>query len=320
MNRVNPNFFILGAPKCGTTALYAYLAEHPQVCVPHTVKEPHFFASDMPGKQIYCGIDDYQTLFQHAKDQDVAIGEGSVFYLYSDAALANIQSFNPKARLIAMLRNPVDAAYSYHQQALYSRNEDELDFEAAWRLQEARARGEHIPPTCQAPQVLQYRALFSYASQLERMFSLFPREQCLIILFDDFARDTQYVYARTLDFLGLKDDKRTEFPRVNEAKTHRFGCLGTLILAPPSWLRTPIVNACRAAGFDYLRPLSHLQRWNTRKFVRASLSPTFRRELEDSFSTDLQEVGKLLGREIPASWLGDNVRQANVANTHPIEE
>ena len=110
-----PNFFIIGAPKCGTTSLANWLAEHPRVFFSDT-KEPHFFCTDG-----YTGVKtlkQYEKLFEDAKPHHLAVGEGSTHYLFSKVAVPNILVYNPDARFIVCLRNPVDMAPSLHSERL----------------------------------------------------------------------------------------------------------------------------------------------------------------------------------------------------------
>ena len=153
-----PNFFILGAPKCGTTALSAYLREHPRVFVSQP-KEPHYFCDDFdyyyaPGQRSEAH---YLGLFADADERHLAVGEASVWYLYSATAARNIIAFAPDARIIVMVRNPVELVPSLHSQLRYMLDEAEPDPAAAWDLLDARARGEGLPDTVRVPEFLQYR-------------------------------------------------------------------------------------------------------------------------------------------------------------------
>ena len=137
---VKPNFFIVGAPKCGTTALYRYLRLHPNIYMP-AKKEPHFFAQDLGSYPAIKTMDQYSALFAGAEPRHTGIGEASVYYLRSTVAIPNIRAFNPEARLIAMFRNPVEMVHSFHSQLLYWSEESVTDFEAAWRLAGSPPRG-----------------------------------------------------------------------------------------------------------------------------------------------------------------------------------
>jgi len=210
-----PSLFISGAPKSGTSALAAYLSKHPEVffCQP---KEPFYWSSDYPRLRRNLKLetlDDYLHLFADSTDQHRVTGEGSTNYLRSSCAIQNILEFNPKAKLIAMLRNPVEVVHAYHAENLFAYWEDEPDFETAWRLQDARLCQRHIPQGCLAEQLLQYRDIASYAGQIERFFALVPAEQRKVIIFDDFKADTRSVFNQTLE--PLKESTQPMLTKAN---------------------------------------------------------------------------------------------------------
>ena len=126
-----PDFFIVGAPKCGTTSMFHYLRQHPQIFMPDN-KEPHYFGKDLikMSDEFIDNEDEYLNLFKDAKS-DQKLGEASTFYLYSKSAYKEIKEYNPDAKIIIMLRNPIDFLHSLHSQLLFSGYEDELDFEIA---------------------------------------------------------------------------------------------------------------------------------------------------------------------------------------------
>jgi len=184
-----PNFFIVGAPKSGTTAMAAYLADHPQVffSVP---KEPHYFATDMPGQQQMNTLDRYEILFKTARDEHKRVGEASVWYLHSSEAMANIKAHSPDAKIVVMLRKPVEMVYSMHAQHLYSTTEHITDFSEAWDYAATRkATGTVNRET--ALQNHFYDEIAAYGTQLERVYTHFPRSQVKVILFDDFNASSQ---------------------------------------------------------------------------------------------------------------------------------
>src|SRR5262249_20365906 len=136
-----PNFFIVGAPKCGTTSMANYLSWHPRIFV-SAVKEPHYFArhtwrnpNDRLIPSYRNSLEHYLKLFQDVPEDSLAVGEASVRYLMNRKSLEEIAEFAPDARIIAMLRNPVDLAYSLHSELLKHYMEDVEDFEKAWGLQ-----------------------------------------------------------------------------------------------------------------------------------------------------------------------------------------
>lgn len=298
-----PDFFIIGAPKCGTTALNDYLNGHPNIFM--GTKETHYFASDMPKSPIRPAttLDGYLEHFKAAPEDSKAVGEASVWYMYSGVALENIRKFNEKAKIIAMLRNPVDMVYSLHSQLLYNRDENIEDFKKAWRLQEKRKRGLEIPRGCAAPSMLQYAMVGRYGEQLERAFGLFPKEQVKVILFDDFASSTSTVYEDVLSFLGVPSDGRENFPRINENKVNKVEFVSDILRRPPSALSSGAKKIKDALGIKSLgiwRMAEWLIKLNTRRGKRKRMPDELRKELVAEFEKDIDKLSLLLGRNLDA--------------------
>lgn len=295
---VKPNFFIVGAPKCGTTALYRYLRLHPNIYMP-AKKEPHFFARDLGAYPAIKTMEDYIALFMGAEPRHRRIGEASVYYLRSVVAIPNILAFNPEARIIAMFRNPVDVVHSFHSQLLYWSEEVVPDFETAWRLQERRSRGESLPHGSRGAFLLQYAEMARFGTQVERLLAVVPAEQVKLILYDDFAASPRRVYSEVVDFLGLPPDERTEFPRINDNKRARVAWLRNLIRKPPPALREVYRGVKSRVGRKRLDAIRQgvIERL-TVKERREPLSPAFRAELVDLFRDDVTLLGRLMGRDL----------------------
>jgi hypothetical protein len=291
-----PDFFLAGAPKCGTSALYTYLAEHRAVFMPR-LKEPHFFCTDLPGLRGIQTDDQYEALFRGAGPR--LCGEASATYLYSRNALPAALTSNPAARVVVLLRNPVDAVYAFHQELEYDLSESVTDFRSAWQLQGSRKQGNDIPHSCSEPAMLQYRAVYHYAEQLPRLFDCVPSDQALVLLFDSLVADPRGVYLRVLEFLGLEDDGRSDFPRVNSAKAHRFPALAraygsaTRLLGP---LYAPLTRVADRVG---VYPSDALERWNVVPRQRPALSDAFRHELLAQFEPDIRAVEEAVGHPLP---------------------
>ncbi|HEX4388611.1 MAG TPA: sulfotransferase [Steroidobacteraceae bacterium] len=199
-----PDFFIVGAPKCGTTALFRYVTAHPAVFTPES-KEPNYFCTDLPRYGHVATLADYEALFSGARGGALT-GEASVLYLYSQVAVAHIVAHNAAAKMIAILRDPVEAARSMHAFQWGYELEDVSDFEQAWRLQEPRRGGQHLPSRWPFPDHLQYGALYRYAPQVRRLLAQVPRTQCQFLIFEEFFADPLREFARVLEFLGLTPD------------------------------------------------------------------------------------------------------------------
>jgi len=298
-----PDTFLIGAPKSGTTALASWLAAHPQVCF-SSRKEPGFFARDFQphaDAQAHFDPERYRALFA-PEPQHRVIAEGSTNYLLSNDAVPAILAFNPQARFIVSLRNPLELAPALHMQQRYMLNEDQADFADAWRLQAQRARGEQIPAGCRQPRFLQYAAFARTGEQIERLLKLVPGNSVHIIRFDALRTDPGAVYRETLAFLGLDDDGRKDFPVVNGAHRRRYPALARLLLNPPTALRAPLWRLrkiLRSARLPLVEALRERQRQD---MVREPLSPVMRTELADHFAVDIRLLERLLGWDL-SDWL-----------------
>lgn len=287
-----PNLFIVGAAKCGTSAMSSYLAEHPDVYMSEQAgnKEPGYFSPDHPSWSQISSSADYFALFDSAPAEVRYLGEASVSYLCSRVAVGNILAVSPHARLIAMVRNPIEIARSRHNQLVRARYEPVLDFETAWRLQEERSRGRRLPKRSFNPVILQYGRLSKVGSQIERMLRVAPADQVHLIVFDDFAGDPAAVYGKVLAFLGLAPDGKQRYPRKNESVRHRVPFVEQLLMrAAP--LRKKL-GPSRGLGIQRL-----IDRFNLQPGL-VPLRPEFREELRDHFREDVALLSRLINRDL----------------------
>lgn len=296
-----PNFFIIGAPKCGTTALSEYLRDHKNIFV-SMPKEVHYFCTDFPKYRAVNTESGYLQLFKNTTKEHLAIGEASVFYLYSSTAIFNINEFNNSSKIIVMFRNPIELAYSMHSQLVYSRDEDEVDFCTAWHLIELRKKGKRIPEKCREPKLLYYDELAKLGEQLKRVLNVIPRERIMIIFFEDFVSDTKRVYNDVLNFLEVPNDNRSDFPRINKNKYHKLSWLGSLTQRPPKKLVDLVLKIKRVLGIEKLGILRLLRGFNLRQVNRSPLSEEFRIQLENCFRNDIATLSELTGRNLD-HWL-----------------
>ncbi|HEX3220469.1 MAG TPA: sulfotransferase [Candidatus Limnocylindria bacterium] len=293
-----PDFYIVGAFKCGTTAMYDYLRPHPQVFMPFH-KEPLYFGEDLTRRYGRMPLSQYEALFAPARPGQ-RIGEASAWYLYSRSAAAEIKAAAPEARIIVMLRNPVDVMYAQHSQLLFNVEEDIADFGAALEAEPARRRGERLPPGPLRVENLFYRESVHFAEQLRRYFEAFGQERVLVILYDDFRDDTPGVYRTVLEFLGVDPGFRPPFAISNPNKRVRFPTLQRMVYQPPGPLlklvpvirRFPLAHAVR----------ERLLRINSTPQRRQPMDPTLRERLLAEFAPEIGELGELIGRDL-AAWL-----------------
>jgi hypothetical protein len=296
-----PNFFLVGAPKSGTTALVRYLEDHPQVFVSNP-KETFFFCDDFQGLPAPATEDAYLRLFESVDRNTLAVGEATTVYMYSESAPKRIHDFDPEARILVMLRRPIDLAVSYHAEHLYGLSEDEPDFERAWRLRDARIRGENLPPLVIEPKLIQYRDVAMLGSQLQRLFGIFDREQVHVTLFDDFIDDTAAEDEAVLRFLGVPSDGRRPFPVVNERKENRYAALARVLQRPPQFVTRAVARAKKALGMEKVGILDFARRFNTTPMQKIPVSGALRAEMRESFRDDVQLLSSLIGRDL-SHWL-----------------
>ncbi|HEX3220479.1 MAG TPA: sulfotransferase [Candidatus Limnocylindria bacterium] len=294
MSEVRPNFFIVGAPRCGTTAMYEYLRQHPDVFMPYR-KEPVFFGSDLTKRRPPMTEAEYLELFRPGASRSRR-GEATVWYLYSQTAPGEIRAFSQDPRIIIMLRNPVDMMYSLHSQLFFSANEDLADFGAAIAAEEDRRQGRRMPPRARRPEGLQYRACGRYAAHVRRYLEAFGPDAVRVIIYDDFSSDAAASYRQTLAFLGVDPSFQPDFSVVNRSKAPRSRWLQQLTYAP--WFMRTTARLPKPVNHLIRRSLKRL---NFREQPRTMLDPQLRARLTQEMAPDVAELGELLGRDL-SSW------------------
>lgn len=303
-----PDFFIVGAPKCGTSALATYLGEHPEIGMcPH--KESHFFADDELFARLQMHPDrrrknpeEYLSWFQPLKGRR-RLGEASVWYLYSPGSGARIRDYRPDAQIIAMIRNPLTAVPALHSEFVHMGIEPERDLERAFALDDERERTG--TPTGFPPR--SYRAAFAFAEQIAAYQQLFGRRNVDVVVFDDFVADTASAFAGVCTFLGVDPGHRPDLGVVNANKEARSRRFQQLVKRPPRSMRRGI----RLVTTERTRELlaSRLSRLNTRSRPRGRIPPAVARGLLPEIERQVRELDELLGLEL-GSWVTDAERAA----------
>ena len=303
-----PNLFLIGAPKCGTTALYAYLRTHPHIFLPEVIKEPHYYSDDVRGPDSIDCKTRYLSLFSNASDEHRWIGEASTGYLRSCSAVLRILRDDPDSRFIVMLRNPIDMVQSWHSQMIYMCLQDKFSFSEAWK-ERMRVAGNGHNGIFGKDERLQYHWICSTGTQCEQFLSLVRRKNVHFILFDDFAADPASTYRSTLKFLELSDDGRSDFPRINAERVHRFPKLTQFLMSPPEPLRTfKQVFKLRFGLWNLGLGNSIYERLSVKR-KRPALSLSLHRELIDCFSDEIQKLSDILARDL-THWISQHTVEA----------
>ena len=284
-----PNFLVIGAMKAGTTALYHALKQHPQIYM-SPIKEPHFFTYE--GEQLnYSGpvtdLDSYHQLFEPAS-QGAIKGEVSPSYIYSPKAPERIKHYLPNVKLIAILRNPVERAYSNFLMA--TRQGDEtLSFSQALQQEQQRINNNW-------GLLWHYQSKGFYAEQLQRYFSLFDKEQIRIYLYEDWNNNPGSLLQDMFQFLEVD----ASFTPNTDSRHNTSGI-------PQNKIVKTLVQKTYPMRFIYRRLASQQLRSYFKKqvFSKPQLSPQLHTKLMDLYREDILQLQTLLQRDL-SSWLEVN--------------
>jgi hypothetical protein len=296
-----PNLFIVGAAKCGTTSLYQYLDQHPEIAM-STWKEPRFFGSDLVIRNDdRCrDMNQYLALFQHAPEAKV-LGEATVYYMPSEKAAEEIKAFNPEAKIIIMLRNPVDMMFSWHGQLVWRGAEPLTCFEDALAAEAKRVQGRDIPRSAPFPAAVCYRKMATFSTQVARYLNTFSKDQVKIIIFDDFINQTERIYKEILAFLEVDLNHQADFQVVNAAASKKFRNLRVRsLLRTYSMLQKPlgwIPARYRGKAADWVASItgSQIQR-------QKQMDPGLRVQLMETFRPDVEKLGAMIDRDLVSQW------------------
>ncbi|MEL6870151.1 MAG: sulfotransferase [Pseudomonadota bacterium] len=280
-----PTFFILGAPKCGTTSFAAYLDQHPEITI-STPKEPNFFSTDFPKLMATKSLDEYLGFFNFPENDTAVIGgEASTWYLYSQVAATNILEFAPDAKMIVMLRNPVDMFFSLHAQFQYNLIETIDDPEAAWNAAAARP----------ATSIRHYEQACSLGMQVSRLLQTVDRDNVHFVLFHDLAQDPEREYLKALEFLGKSFHGPISYEIVNERKTHKSRSAEKMLRKTPSFVDNALRVVKKTLGIKRLGLSDFLLNLNRSKVKKQPQDPAFRQRLAKVFHDDIVLLEEQLG-------------------------
>jgi hypothetical protein len=311
-----PDFFIVGHAKCGTTALYETLRAHPDVHM-SDLKEPQFFARENPqlsGEPVgfeHTGArlesyDEYLAHFRGARP-DQLMGEASTAYLWSRTAAARIAAAQPAAKIIAILREPSAFLRSLHLQLLQNGSETETDLRKALVLEGARREGREIPARQNWPSALIYTDRVRYVEQLRRFHDVFPAEQVLVLVYEDYRADNDATVRAVQRFLGLGEQLAIQPQEAN----------------PTIRVRSQRVRGAVRAAYRAQDPASRalkgtlkaLTPQDLRRGVRQRLvygkprvpDERLMSELRRRFKPEVAALSEYLGRDLVALWGYDEV-------------
>jgi hypothetical protein len=299
-----PNFLIIGAAKSSTSAMYHYLKQHPNICM-SLVKEPDFFAyvKDLP---VFCGpgdemirrravvqLADYQALFQDAREE-TALGEASTIYLSSyhpHQTAENIHDHIPHVRLIAILRQPADRAYSNFSYYRQLGMEPEANFKQALAEEQTRLQAGWRPGW-------RYRLNGLYYANLKPYFERFKREQIRVYVYDDWQSNPHQILRDVFGFLDVDETFTPDITkRHNTTFVPRSVAIQKFLLQPnqiKSLFKHLLPQRLRRAIILGLQSLNHKK--------HSLFEPELRRQLTEGYREDILKLQDLIGRDL-SHWL-----------------
>jgi hypothetical protein len=288
-----PNFLIIGAMKSGTTALYYYLEQHPDIYM-SPVKEPNFFSSQEQenAADTVTQIETYQRLFSGSSGKK-AIGEASHSYLYEPGAAAEIRRHIPEAKLIAILRNPIDRAYSHFLHMVRSGTEPLDDFAQALREEEAGIHGERI--------FQDYVGRGLYYDQLRRYFGTFAREQVRVYLYEDLSGAPISTVQDAFRFLKVDDSFVPDVSLRRNVSGHpRYETLDKLLRSQSRIKHAAKIYLPARLRWRFSKAFDDLK---TRNLIEPPpVQSEIRRQLITVYREDILNVQELIHRDL-SRWL-----------------
>jgi hypothetical protein len=292
-----PDFVIAGAPKCGTTSLHHWLAQHPAI---HMIRgEPHYFAHDLDYHVPPMPARRYRSLCR-AAGNDRLCGDRSTWYLYSRTAAAAIRDVNPEAKILILLRQPAELLHSWHAHLCQRGAREPLrSLPEALAAEPERRAGRSLPERGGFQEMYFYSDLSDYVSGIRRFQACFPPEQIRIVLLDDLRDRPRAIYRELLGFLGVDQDFEPDFD-VHNRSAPAADTVWRRLWRKGSWRHT--VRRWTPAWWQS-RQLERKRKRRARAAQRAPwprLDPDFRMELTRRFEPRIRALEDLLGRDLSA--------------------
>ncbi len=303
-----PNFLIVGAAKSGTTSLYKYLSEHPDIFMPEIIKEPRYFVSDIFINQKADGAeylkkvnnttidkyDDYIHLFDKA-DSATAIGEASVPYLYyHKTAIKKIKQELGDIKIIIMLRNPIDRGYSAYTY-LVRENAEQNSFEQGLTIEEVRLKQNYL-------MLYYYKHVGLYFEQVQAYLKIFTNVK--VILFDDFNISSEKIVSEVQLFLNVDTNYTPSNINYvyNKSGAPKNQLINKFITRPNSIKKIVKFFIPKIYRQKIKKKIKKIK---TTNLVKPQMNPETRKELTSFFKEDILKLQKLLNRDL-SHWINDN--------------
>jgi hypothetical protein len=309
MKARRPNLFLVGHPRSGTGSLDSYLQAHPKIFMGQ--KELHYFNKELGFNKDDRTLENYLSHFKGATEP--IVGESSTWYLSTQSAAQKLHRFSEDAKIIIILRYPVDWLHSLHSHMVYAAYEDIRDFQEALSAEPSRLEGKRLPKLLFPKNGVLYRQLARYTEQVERFIDTFGPDKVKILLLDDMKRSPDAMLDEVFDFLGIERDfegrekvlEGTKKSR-NANHRHRSRRLHQWLKSPP---RRSIYQGVIEGPVPWGRYIiGALQRLNTSTGPRQNMPDALREELHIEFYPEFERLEKLLQRDLTI-WKSRGVGQ-----------
>jgi len=292
-----PDFIIAGAPKCGTTSLYYYLQQHPEIFL--APKEIHYFGKDLNIKN---QLNDFSVYLDYFKEANNKIkGEASVWYLYSSSAPQEITNQIGKVKIIICLRNPTEMIYSLHKENLYNADETETDFEEALTLEFYRKAGQKIPASARFNQCLLYRNNGLYSDRIKNYLNTFGQENIHFILAEDLKKNPLEETNKVLAFLGTSPLSTLSAELKNTSKDYTSLSVHQKFKTAKEWEKK-LIRILLPSKKIREKILNRIYNANIHSGDKKEMPGEIKKELSLYFSDDIKKTAKLIRRDLN-HWL-----------------
>jgi hypothetical protein len=310
-----PNFFLIGAPRAATTSLWHYLRSHPDIYMPPSLagKEPSYFCDlTPPWAREYRTFDKYLSLFEGARRHRM-IGDASTNYLVAPESAQRIHAQYPDARILVILRNPAERAFSTYRFLVSLGLESATTFEKALAREPRRMADERFK---RASELLYHAYLYVHSSlygeQLERYYRLFPREQIHVVLQSDLKKEPLKTVQSMYEFLGVDPTFEPELA-VHNASTFPLSVRFQAFIGQ-RWHSHPLRPKQPVRRRDRLHyPVAFGINTLLGQYRRVRLNPDTRRALLQRFRSDIDKTSILIGRPLD-QWMEERSRATAVAD------
>lgn len=293
-----PNLFLAGAPKCGTTSFYDWLAQHPDIYAPQ-LKEPVFFGSDLTSATGRRSEADYLSAYEKRGAQNYAL-DGSTHYFYARNAVAEIAQKSPDAKIIMALRHPAEAVHSMFHQLRFNGTENLEDFRASLDAEPERSKNPQ-PQRRGFPENLLYSRVYAMRDNVERFVGQFGHENVRIVLLDDMKNDPRGCLRTIYDWLGIDPAiaASTNIAASNGAKRARSRMVQDIASYPPAWMGKFTKPLFRPETRYKVR--SWLRKTNIADAQNPPMTADCRALLVERHADDVLWLESFLGRDL-ADW------------------